>query len=317
MERFRAPSIVQAVQLVAMLAALVLAVRHWRTGRGDRRGALRVGLFVTACYWLGGWAVFVPARESWLQLAADSLSSEQLGHALAHGVLLGCFYLAFEPFARRYWPLMLVGWSRLLAGRVRDPLVGREVLFGVAGSALTMLLGVVVTWLLSSAGVDVTADSDWRLGQLGNASALAWTLLVSPPRTVLATLGLVMMLLLLRILLRRNDLAVAVMVALVGAMILGSILGQDMPLGLLAVAVVHVVVAALLLLRVGLLAFTAFVWTGQTMPLALPAVPAGHWLGGSQIIVLATACAVLAWAAWVSMAGRPLLAGLLDEEAES
>jgi hypothetical protein len=31
---------------------------------------------------------------------------------------------------RRRWPATLVSWSRLLAGRFRDPLVGRDVLAG-------------------------------------------------------------------------------------------------------------------------------------------------------------------------------------------
>ena len=31
---------------------------------------------------------------------------------------------------RRRWPATLVSWSRLLAGGFRDPLVGRDVLFG-------------------------------------------------------------------------------------------------------------------------------------------------------------------------------------------
>ena len=42
------------------------------------------------------------------------------------------FYLALEPYVRRLWPELPIGWSRLLSGRVRDPLVGRDVLIGVA-----------------------------------------------------------------------------------------------------------------------------------------------------------------------------------------
>ena len=37
-------------------------------------------------------------------------------------------YLGLEPFVRRSWPTMLVGWSRVLAGRIRDPLIGRDIL---------------------------------------------------------------------------------------------------------------------------------------------------------------------------------------------
>ena len=314
MERYQLPSAGQLVQLSALLGAFVLAVRHWRTGRGDRRGALRVALFVTACYWLGGWAVFIPAGGSWLQVATEALYSEQLGHALAHGAALGCFYLAFEPFARRFWPLMLVGWSRLLSGRVRDPLVGREVLLGGAAAGAGMLSMLLTLGLVNASGGPPVGGAPWALDQIGSAPTLGWTLLVAPPRAVLFALSLVILLLLMRILLRRGDFAVAATVVLILAMLGLSTVTHEGRWIFALVPVVYVSLAGVLLLRVGLLAFTTFIWLGQTSGLVLPAAPAGSWLVGSQAVVLGTWFAVLAWAAWVSMAGRPLLAGLLDEE---
>ena len=40
-------------------------------------------------------------------------------------------YLALEPYVRRYWPQAIISWTRVLGGRWRDPLVGRDVLYGV------------------------------------------------------------------------------------------------------------------------------------------------------------------------------------------
>ena len=48
-------------------------------------------------------------------------------------------YLAVEPWVRRHWPKTIISWSRLLSQERGDPLVGRDILFGV-------LLGVV--WIL-------------------------------------------------------------------------------------------------------------------------------------------------------------------------
>ncbi len=48
---------------------------------------------------------------------------------------------------RRVWPETMIGWSRLLAGSVRDPLVGRDVLVGVLvaiGNALILGLHTLV-----------------------------------------------------------------------------------------------------------------------------------------------------------------------------
>jgi serine/threonine-protein kinase len=41
-------------------------------------------------------------------------------------------FLALEPYVRRRWPWRIISWNRLLAGRFRDPMVGRDVLIGSA-----------------------------------------------------------------------------------------------------------------------------------------------------------------------------------------
>ena len=47
-------------------------------------------------------------------------------------------YLALEPFVRRSWPTMLVGWSRALSGRVPDPVVGRDLIVGVVAGLVSL-----------------------------------------------------------------------------------------------------------------------------------------------------------------------------------
>ena len=50
-------------------------------------------------------------------------------------------YLALEPIVRRRWPDALVAWTRLLRGRIVDPLVGRDALIGVLGGVVLVLIG--------------------------------------------------------------------------------------------------------------------------------------------------------------------------------
>ena len=64
--------------------------------------------------------------------------------AVATSALLGlavwALYLAFEPYARRLLPRQLTSWTRLLAGELGDPLVGRDLLLGLSlFSTLTAL----------------------------------------------------------------------------------------------------------------------------------------------------------------------------------
>jgi hypothetical protein len=56
------------------------------------------------------------------------------------GIYFWVLYVALEPHVRRVWPEVLIGWTRCLAGRVRDPLVGRDVLVGVLIGVITAMI---------------------------------------------------------------------------------------------------------------------------------------------------------------------------------
>jgi hypothetical protein len=115
----------------------VLAVRNWVRGRGDARGmALTAALAAAGA--LTFWLALTRFPASGLSALAVLIGA--LGEAGLAAVFVGVCYLALEPVARRRWPWYLSAWSRFLAGRVRDPLVGRDVLIGlVAGTTATVV----------------------------------------------------------------------------------------------------------------------------------------------------------------------------------
>ncbi|HEX5071473.1 MAG TPA: protein kinase [Vicinamibacterales bacterium] len=122
--------------LALLVSAVVLARRNLQSGRADRRGAFRLAafhFFLYAVFWL-----LLPHLSN-LRLETQRLFV-YLGLGLFIGGVMYLVYLAIEPFVRRSWPTMLVGWSRALAGRFPDPLIGRDVLVGIAvGLFLTSL----------------------------------------------------------------------------------------------------------------------------------------------------------------------------------
>src|SRR5438067_638340 len=67
----------------------------------------------------------------------------ELAFGLFAAVFLWLIYIALEPFVRRQWPERIVSWSRLLAGGWRDPLVGRDVLIGLAAGAISILVSML------------------------------------------------------------------------------------------------------------------------------------------------------------------------------
>jgi hypothetical protein len=126
------------IVLALFAGGLGLARYNLRSGRGDRKGATRISLFVL-CTMTAAWAI--GARHS-----LDPLT--ELGRffgnlvmpQLTLAALLWLVYVALEPYVRRYCPEILVSWTRLLGGQLRDPRVGRDILVGVSA-------GMVVTFL--------------------------------------------------------------------------------------------------------------------------------------------------------------------------
>ena len=57
--------------------------------------------------------------------------------------MLWLTYLGLEPYVRRFAPESLIGWTRLIAGGWRDPIVGRDIAIGVsAGLLMTLAFAV-------------------------------------------------------------------------------------------------------------------------------------------------------------------------------
>src|SRR4029453_6199709 len=62
------------------------------------------------------------------------------GETLLWSAVLGVSYLALEPYVRRRWPWRVISWNRVLEGRWRDPLVGRDVLIGLVWGVIAASL---------------------------------------------------------------------------------------------------------------------------------------------------------------------------------
>src|SRR5205085_3282156 len=128
------------VYLIVLLGSALLARRNLRLGRGDRRGAARVACFyftVRLLVWL-----FVEHHNG-LPEREFELFFLDLSGAVFTASYLWLLYVALEPFVRRRWPERIISWSRLLAGGIRDPLVGRDILIGAAFGGGMMLCSVL------------------------------------------------------------------------------------------------------------------------------------------------------------------------------
>ncbi len=154
------PKVGPVLSVLISLLSIVLGWRNIVAGRSDLRGARWLALFM----------FFVSLAEAWLaSVPTPGVMFTGLRLALGEAARYWLYYVALEPLARRYWPEMLVTWSRGLAGRVQDPGIGRDILCG-------MLVGTLFTlfafgWLgVSPATVPETLNGTRHL--LGTLSGI-------------------------------------------------------------------------------------------------------------------------------------------------
>ncbi len=151
---FRVQQAALALFILAILAVIVeLGLRNLRAGRGDRRGALRVAAVA------GGSSALVSLLTTHLAggtpFAAVDLVFSVWGQAASVGLVMWLAYVAIEPFGRRHIPTLMVGWARVLEGRVHDAGVNREILVGLTCGAWMALLLHVTNGLPAVAQIPV------------------------------------------------------------------------------------------------------------------------------------------------------------------
>jgi serine/threonine-protein kinase len=275
--------------LAVLVAGVVLARRNLRLERGDRAGAVRLCV-----------AAIVLSLASWAIGSAHTATEDELrmflnaiGAALFNGFLVGTFYLALEPFIRRRFPRALVSWSRLLAGRWRDWLVGRDVLLGTAGAVATQ-----VVWCLA-----------WRLGDRYGAAiptyqSLLSATLISGRAAVSSILERFLWALIIGflyfflfvvalVLVRRVWIAVAVAALVIGLQIVGSLTPALSGSFFLFTTLAFLA----LLTRFGFVAGTSYL-TAEMLLFGFPMTSdMKAWYAGAGLLCLGVLAALMIWGA--------------------
>lgn len=257
---------VTAVLWMATVVVLAfLAMRNLRMGRGDRKGGLRVAIFI-----LGTLAVMVVIRRHWSFSPAIlwDVVSRQFGLPLFMALAAWLYYIGFEPFVRRRWPHMLIGWARLLDGRLRDPLVGRAILAGVLGGAAVAALLAMPEVLGRTLDLPGTFP-DFADESLNATNRFAAEVFRALADGVMRSFGLMAVVLVARILVRSDRAALCAAAAV--SIYLSLPGGQNLPLELVVATPIGVMVIVLLQ-RFGMLAicvllitFDLLVWSPLTL----------------------------------------------------
>ncbi len=273
-----------------------LARRNYLRGRGDREGALRLALVMFAL-------------EMGLFLCRSHLAS--VGDALGLSIMAistGLFiagvtwmlYMAVEPWVRRHWPQTIISWSRLLSGKGRDPVVGRDILFGVAlGVVWTLVFQLRSIPMMRLGAAPFLFSSDALMG--GREALGAW--LRQWPQSIQSTLIFFFMLFGLKILLRKEWIAAIVFVAIfaVPRGLNSTYVAVELPAQILVYAI-----AVLIVLRFGFVSLACAIFTIDLIA-SVPFSPdLSTWYMTSSILALLSVLALAGWGFYHSLGGEPL-----------
>jgi serine/threonine-protein kinase len=300
-------AIFMALFLAVLMGAVFLARRNLRLGRGDRRGAFRLAVFVLlilAFAW-GIEAHHLPTSyEFWLFVIITSV-------ALFIAAFVWLLYIGLEPFVRRRWPNALISWSRVLAGQFRDPLVGRNVLtgvaFGLGWSLSNMLQRLAEGWFGRLPPRPMMQLLDPLLGARGMIEEL----LSAIPRQFGVALGFFFLLVLLRLLLRKDWVAAAVFVLIFAAQ--GAFSGKY-PLVDAAFAAVLFGIVIFILKRFGLFCLIVSSASYDVLFAFVHSIHLSQWHAASMIPGVLFVLALAVYGFRVSLVGRPIFSGaVLDK----
>ena len=149
-----------AFVIALFLVGGLLARHNLSLGRGDRVGAMRLAryLFVTGVV---AWAL--GADHAFDVFQEFEMAFRDVGLVLLFSAITWMLYLAIEPYVRRRWPHTLISWTRLLSGRVQDPLIGRDALIGVAAGAVMAVAIALFRRLPAAVGGPATAPAAYGL----------------------------------------------------------------------------------------------------------------------------------------------------------
>jgi len=282
------------VSVAVFLLGGMLTWRNWRQGRSDRRGAFRLTFFV-----------FI--AQIFTVMVGSGVIVNNLAHIYFPASLVCMAYLGLEPYVRRRWPTILISWSRLLAGRFRDPLVGRDVLFG-------LLIGIVVNFIrvsfmnISPNTFTFSPITETLLKGLSSARLAAGNLVFIAVIAVVVALRALFILFLLRLLARRDWLAVVLFVLVPVAIsydrnwqVSARVLLEN---GLLAVAMT----------RYGLVAVVASIFVTRALLNFPVTLNFSVWYAGIGLAPLVAVLALAVFAFYTSLGGQKMFQGSLLED---
>jgi len=300
-------NVIGILLLSTLVVGTVLVVRrNIRSKRGDEIGAARLGNFLFLVY-LAGWALDTHHLASSSEVGLVILG---MSWAFVISTFARLLYFGLEPFVRRRDPHTLIGWMRLIGGKVRDPLVARDVLIGITYGVLLGIFEYSDDILLPLfGGLPPKPGTPQFSALLGVIPALS-SIFLFTWIYVLYALAVFFALFLLRLVAKRDWIAAAVIV------FLGAITntGGDYFWATFIAAAIIWLSIYMVLRRFGVLALCVGL-VAQNILVVFPTTShLNRWYASGAIAGLLVIVGITVFAFYNSLAGRPLLSAKVLED---
>ncbi|HEV7765352.1 MAG TPA: serine/threonine-protein kinase [Thermoanaerobaculia bacterium] len=294
-----------AMFAVAFVVGTILTWRNLRLRRGDRQAAIRIALamFVLNTIGVGLLADHEAVLGHEIAILIATTSS-----ALFTAVVFGLLYIAVEPYVRRRWPDRLISWARLVAGKWRDPMIGRDVLIGMTGGLLHTVAAAWSDKIVELITGKTATPFSGALSLLGTPLAGFSHVATSIVTGVIFALVTMAVLVLLTIVLRRRSFATAGFAALLFA----GYLMASTDIIFMSSFVIIVAAYTIVVTRYGLLAAAAMQLTFE-ITFRHPHPDAFAWYTLRGIVPLVLLLALMVWAFVTALGGQKAFANVLDE----
>jgi serine/threonine protein kinase len=280
-----------------VVGGIFFAFLNLKRGRGDRVGAWRLGC-----------AAFTLQVLTFLFRAHFVATSDLIGvvllaiaSSLGYAGAMWLFYIALEPYVRRNWPQTIISWTRLVSGKLRDPLVGRDMVSGVLLGMAWVLIFEIGNLFSIRLGDALQFGSSDLLG--GFREAVGYYFNVAG-NSIQGALAFFLMLVLIKLIVRNQWLAVAVFIAIqVTPRILGS---EHVWLDFVVWALVYAI-AALAVVRFGLIALGIGVFVADVLLNVPYSLDFSNWYAAHNLLLVFSFFAIGVWGFYLSLGGKKLI----------
>ena len=291
--------VVEALVVLFLIAgSVVLARRNYLLGKSDIKGVFRLGV-----------AVFILQMVLWAcrthfisSIGLIALIVLAISSSLFMSTMVCVIYTAIEPFVRRHWPHAIISWTRLMAGKLRDPHVGRDVLYGVLlGVVWATSYEVLFSLVKRQGGEPAFCDESFLQG----TRSILGTTLYHLANSIQAMLILFLIMFVFRAVLRKPWLAAIAFVAFwVGTRVAtqsATFFYANLTLQLIIYSI-----AAFVILRFGFISLATGMFSADVLLNIPMTTHLSAWYSSSTIFVLLTVIALAGWGAYTALGGQRL-----------